>query len=141
MPDVVFALEIEDGWPPVAAECLPCSNDEEGLLIEAAPLFIKGVSVGDVIQVICEESGQVMDWSHISKSDHSTIWLMAFGNFSLDEPMTKLRANGCHTNNLSAYGIASVDVPASTSAAAVDEVLGSYSKDQLAIAYPSWRHD
>jgi hypothetical protein len=47
--ELVFALAPEEGWPPVATECLPCMRSGDGFRILVAPLFVKGVSVGDVI--------------------------------------------------------------------------------------------
>lgn len=44
-----FALEIDDGWPPVAVESLPLRVTREGHVVEAPPLFVKDLSVGDVI--------------------------------------------------------------------------------------------
>lgn len=140
MAKLTFALEIEDGWPPVAAEGLPCTPKDGGFIVESPPLFIKELSAGDVIRVISEENGQVTGWVHLSKSPHSTVWLMALNEFSLDEPLSQLRGKGCNTVGFQAYALAAVDVPTNVAASEIDEIFSGYSGDQLSIAYPSWRH-
>ena len=44
-----FILNVVDEWPPVAIEGVPCIQVEGGYRIETPPLFVKGLSVGDVI--------------------------------------------------------------------------------------------
>ena len=141
MDHLVFSLQIEDDWPPVAAECLPCSPDGAGFRVETAPLFVKELSAGDVVQVIREEGGQVHEWMHLFKSARSTVWLMPFGGLSLEQTLFKLRGKGCNTTSFSGGGLVAIDVPPSVTASELDALFVSYSDEQLAVAYPSWRHD
>src|SRR5687768_8106613 len=76
---LTFRLTVDDGWPPVAAECLPVVATDRGYSLETAPLFVKGLSVGDVIAVTELEQEQVWSWVHISESRHSTVWLLRTG--------------------------------------------------------------
>ena len=46
-----FPLDVEDDWPPVAIESLPFEAEDRGLRLLAPPLFVNGLSVGDVITV------------------------------------------------------------------------------------------
>jgi len=46
-----FRLKMDDDWPPVALEGVPCSQVPGGYRVEAPPLFVKGLSCGDIISV------------------------------------------------------------------------------------------
>jgi hypothetical protein len=52
---LMFELEVDDGWPPVAVESLPFKIKENGFLLLNPPLFIKGLSVGDDISVTIDD--------------------------------------------------------------------------------------
>lgn len=52
---LTFRLDVVDGWPPVAAEGIPCFHDGGAYRIRVPPLFVKGLSAGDVIEVLDED--------------------------------------------------------------------------------------
>ena len=137
---LTFRLAVEDGWPPVAAECLPVVSSAHGYRLETAPLFVRGLSVGDVIAVTELDQEQVWSWTHISVSRHSTVWLLRTGSIELDPILGKLRGIGCGVTGLEQFGAYALDVPPSVPAANLDEVLSSADPSRLAVAYPSWRH-
>jgi len=137
---LTFRLNVDDGWPPVAAECLPVIASEHGYCLESAPLFVKGLSVGDVITVTELDQEQVWSWTHVSASRHSTVWLLRTGKIELAPILEDLRTIGCVVAGLDQFGAYAVDVPPSVAAADLDEVLSSVDPSRLAIAYPSWRH-
>ncbi|WP_222566001.1 DUF4265 domain-containing protein [Novilysobacter antarcticus] len=138
---LTFSLHVEDDWPPVAAECLPVEEHLGGFRLLSPPLFVKRLSVGDVIRVEETINDQVVAWTVQSASQHSTIWAMAFGGFDLGPILSKARALGCHTATFSSGALAAVDVPPTVTAHQLDSMLTGYDEAELAVVYPSWRHE
>lgn len=140
---LTFALDVKDGWPPAGAECLPFHRDGGGFRLLVAPLFVRGLSVGDVIECeIDRVNGMVFEWSHLSKSGHSTFWLLRQDDEQvLLDGLEKLRALGCSTVLAPRVGMFSVDVPAAISIDAVDAVFQGLVDHGVAIACPSLRHE
>ena len=71
-----FHLEIEDEWPPVAIENLHFKLLNNGYELLTPPLFIKNLSVGDIIDVEIDDNRLVKSWRHVYHSGNSTIWLL-----------------------------------------------------------------
>lgn len=136
-----FQLEIEDKWPPVSVEGLPCTPLEDGFRVEAPPLFIKNLSVGDIISVSQGTEGNILSWSHLTKSGRTTIWLLRIAkSVNMEVILQQLRSLGCNTVQLPQYGCYSVDVPAECAIQDVDACLTQLDQSCVAIAYPSFRH-
>ena len=142
MVELSIILKVEDGWPPIAVECLPCTLVEEGARVEAAPLFVKDLSVGDVISVEQDFEGKVVAWEHVSKSNRTTIWLLrtAKSESDIDGILRALRSIKCNTVQLNEYGCYSIDVPESCPIEEVDALLAKLNQACVGIAYPSFRH-
>lgn len=139
--NLTFALEVDDGWPPVAVEVLPCEAVENGYRIDAAPLFVKGLSVNDVIRPEVDDSGRVLSWMHVEYSTRSTIWLLRIAETDrIAVVLKQLRGLGCNTVQLPNCGCYSIDVPGACAIHEVDRILSELDKDQVAVAYPSFRH-
>ena len=142
--ELQFVLTIEDGWPPVAIEGLPATPLEYGYRVEAAPLFVKGLSVGDIIYVTRNAEGNVSSWGHLKKSNRTTIWLLRVGKVNPDDIqriLQELRALKCKTVQLPQCGTYSIDVPAECPMEEVDACLEQLDKESVAVAYPSFRHN
>ena len=137
-----FPLDVQDGWPPAAVECLPFEPEDAGVRLLVAPLFVRGLSVGDVLQYKMDTvSRQVAEWRHVTKSDHSTFWLLASGDERvLLDGLEQLRSLGCSTVSAAQLGVFSVDVPGTVSMAAVDAILEILEGRGLPVACPSRRH-
>lgn len=106
----------------------------------AAPLFVRDLSVNDVIAVELAED-VVHSWSHLHRSGHTTIWVLRVGAAKqVDEVLSRLRELGCRTVQSEALGCSSVDVPGDVEMGVVDAQLGALDPDELAVAYPSFRH-
>lgn len=142
MTSLRFALDVEDGWPPVAAECLPFDRVEDGFLCQKAPVYVKELAVGDVIRPIIDDvNGMVFEWHPVRHSGHSTIWLLRLGSpDNVSEILEKLRALGCSTVELETLGSFSIDVPPQVSIGDVDQVLSLLDPDIVATAFPVFRH-
>ncbi len=138
---LVFPLEIHDGWPPAAVESLPFQKTPAGLQALVAPLFVKDLSVGDVIEADMGPDRQVESWRHIARSGHTTIWLLRQAQTDSIAPvLASLRQLGCTTVTLEEAGAYSVDVPESVPIQTVDAVLEQLDSDAVAVAFPSMRH-
>jgi hypothetical protein len=136
-----FSLEVEDEWPPVGSESLPFEKVSRGYKCLSVPLFVRELSVGDVIAINQDEDGFVNSWSHLQKSERSTIWLLRLQ----DDPPIKtclnaLRSLQCNTTGVDSFGCYAVDVPPSLPMSDVDGVLEMLDSDLVAIAFPSMRH-
>ncbi|WP_158290305.1 DUF4265 domain-containing protein [Ramlibacter sp. WS9] len=139
--NLTFALAVDDGWPPVAAEGLPCRPVADGFEVLVPPLFVKGLAVGDVIRVKSEVNGQVTEWETLRASANSTVWLMVQG-VDLRQELDELRALGCNTSSFPGGQVHSIDVPSSLAIEELESRLdGKYSEEQVALAYPVWRRE
>lgn len=135
-----FPLEEEDGWPPVSVECLPFRKVGDHYEVLDAPLFIKDMSVGDVLSVTLE-ADLVRAWRHVKRSDRSTFWLARLQAANqIDIVLGELRELGCNTVGAPALGTYAIDVPEAVEIGLVDNILDKLDREAVAIAYPSMRH-
>lgn len=136
-----FALNVEDDWPPVGSESLPFEELTYGYKCLAVPLFIKELSVGDIISVEFDKSGFIHSWQHLEKSCRSTVWLLRMHD---DPPISSclhsLRLLKCNTAGSEDLGCYAIDVPPSLTLMEVDNVLEILDTKLVAIAFPSLRH-
>lgn len=137
-----FPLEIEDGWPPVAVECLPFRRVPEGYVALVPPLFVKDLSVGDIIHVTCEPGGhRVLSWQHVARSASTTIWLLRMRRSeTIRTVLETLRGLSCNTGASEVLGVFAIEVPAAVPIEAVDRILAQLDLDAVAVAFPSMRH-
>ncbi|MGR9116094.1 MAG: DUF4265 domain-containing protein [Gammaproteobacteria bacterium] len=137
-----FLLDIDDDWPPVSLEGIPCTQVEDGYRVDVPPLFVKGLSVGDVIKVTQNTEGEVMSWEHVQKSDRTTIWLLRIAETQeIEKVLERLHKLKCKTVQLPQYGCYSIDVPAECPLQDIDACLASLDSSRVAVAYPSFRHE
>ncbi|MEZ6037649.1 MAG: DUF4265 domain-containing protein [Planctomycetota bacterium] len=137
-----FALDVIDGWPPVSVECLLVESVGDRHRLLSPPLFVKGLSVGDVLCCQVDPvNGLVFEWSIVERSGHSTFWLARLRDTEAIAPaLIALRVLGCHTVSADAVGVWSVDVPGDVPIEAVDAILDGLPELEVAIACPSSRH-
>lgn len=103
-------------------------------------LFIKEMSVGDLITIQRDSEGDVISWSHLVKSSRSTLWLMAYGDYSVEGVLDGLKRLGCNVEDLKQFRYFSIDVPEDCSLADLDQCLDGLDEENSALAYPSFRH-
>ncbi len=141
MKELLFTLDIDDDWPPISVEGVPCTQLAVGYQIDVAPLFVKDLSVGDVIAVVFDTDGNVSSWNHITQSNRSTIWLLRVAKTNdIESILKELRSFDCNTVQLPKLGSYSIDVPSECSIQVVDKCLAKLNESCVAIAYPSFRH-
>jgi hypothetical protein len=141
--NLYFQLEVDDGWPPVSVEVMSCEEEAGGYLVKSPPIFIKGISVGDVITANPDSEGRVWEWQHLSQSMHTTIWLARLeeeAQTDIDEIVEKLRGFDCRIAEIRTLGCYSVDVPPQCPIDRIDEVLDDVDAERIAVAFPSFRH-
>lgn len=138
-----FQLDVVDGWPPVAAEVMNCTMLNGDFQINSTPLFVKDLSVGDVISATPDDEDRVWEWEHLTKSDRTTIWfarLSTEAQDDIDAALGELKALGCAITSSQQLGRSAVDVPADCPIEEVDKCLASLQPDRVAIVFPSFRH-
>lgn len=108
--DLEFPLEVDDGWPPVAVECIPCAEEQGSWRVQVAPLFVKDLSVGDLLEATLDDR-RVTAWSHRERSAHTTIWLTRIADGADVTVLDELRALGCGVCTAEQLGMRSIDVP------------------------------
>ncbi len=143
MIELKFQLAEDNGWPPVAQEALWCMLIPAGYLVESIPLFVKGLSVGDVIDAAPDAEGRVWQWEQVDGSNRSTIWLArlsAAGNDAILTLLDDLQALNCTSTSASQLGCFAVDVPPECPIGEVDALLARLDPACVAVAYPSFRH-
>lgn len=142
MIELHFKLDIEDDWPPFAIEGVPCTYLKgNNYRIETPPLFIKNISVGDVVAVTFNAEQEVVTWVHIAKSNRTTIWLLRLRETTeINKILQELSLLNCKSVSLPQYGCYSIDVPAESKIDQVDACLAKLNVSHVAVAYPSFRH-
>jgi hypothetical protein len=108
-----------------------------------SPLFVRDLSVGDVIEATLDDDGhRVESWRHVSRSGRTTIWLLRMQpSVTINKVLEQLRGMGCNTVSLEDLGTYSVDVPESVPIEEVDAALAHLDADSVAVAFPSMRHE
>ncbi len=138
-----FPLTVEDGWPPVGLECLEVHRTALGYEVRSAPLFLRDVSVGDVLSFTFDSEGRVANFHHVARSKNTTVWLLRLDREKADlaPVLTELRSLGCDTVTLESLGCYAVSVPETTPIESVDSLLDRLDQDAVAVAFPAMRHE
>lgn len=136
-----FSLDVVDEWPPVAIEGILCIEVDDGYRIESPPLFIKGLSVGDVISIELDPADNVIAWQVLVYSSRTTVWILRTGpKDNISTVVRDLQAIDCKVVELPTLGCYSVDVPAEVCIDNVDACLAQLDTSSTAVAFPSFRH-
>jgi hypothetical protein len=143
---LLFQLhEDEEGWPPVAVEGLWCEPLDGLYRVQTCPLFVKGLSIGDLIEVQQDAQHEVAAFTVVQPSGNSTVWVI-FWVEPIDEPtLHQLRSAGCETiGPLGGWktALCSVNVPAEVSFGEVDAILQPLEESgRASAAHPLHRHN
>jgi Domain of unknown function (DUF4265) len=113
---VIFELDAEDGWPPVASERVWAYDvGDSRYVIDNVPWFVHDLAVGDLVRAVSPDSqSHPIFQRHLDRSDHVTIRLICFrdgplgGDLALAmEPFTRL---GVYAEGVAQYGMLALDV-------------------------------
>ena len=145
MVELLFQLQQdEDGWPPVAVEGLWCEAVGSLYRVQTCPLFVKGISVGDLIDVQCADEHEVEAFTVSKPSDNTTVWIIFLDPDVIEKSLQQLRSVGCNTTGpLEGWTtkLCSVDVPAGVEMSVVDAIVHPLEQmARVAVAFPSYRH-
>ena len=139
-----FELDVDGPWPPANRECLPVRRRGLGFEILVPPLFVKGLSVGDVVEAEISD-GVVVSWRHLHRSKRTTVWVARLSNeraMDAQVALRRLKDMGCAVVEMNALGISSLDVPEAVGIGCVDDILEPLvAAGAVAVAFPSMRHD
>jgi hypothetical protein len=138
---VVFALEIENGWPPVSGEGIWCERLNGNYKLVNAPFFIPGLAYGDIFAATPDEvNDNIFEFDIIEESGHSVIWVKYNNDVDRTGFMDSLKTLGCKVEVLSKFSLMAIDVPLKIDINALDPVLDLYEEQGFEYAFPVWRH-
>ena len=141
MQKLSFALEVEDGWPPVAIEHVWCEKSGAVYELVNAPFFIQGLAFRD--RFVAEPdpvNGCIFEFTVVEPSGHSLVWVLEHGRFELDEFKPELLELGCSVEGFPDFRLHAIDIPASVESRAVVEAMDRLKSLGFALAFPVWRH-
>lgn len=143
MENIIFPLNIENGWPPVATESMWCERAGGNYKLQSIPLFVRGLAWGDVIAATPDKQSRRIEHYEVRElSGHSVIWMLNPVKLDISEFITELQAMGCKVaTGLLGYHHYAIDVPPEADIAALDGMISVWDSLGLAFAYPAWRHE
>jgi len=142
MKELSFALEVEDGWPPVATEHLWCEDVEGGFVLRSVPFFVHGLAVGDRFAAELDPvNGCIFEFEMVRSSGHSLVRVLEPDGMNLEPYKHELLALGCTCEEFRSFGVNAFDVPAGVEAHAIGEIVDRIDDAGFPIAFPVWRHE
>ena len=137
-----FALDNDDGWPPVASEAVWCDLVGTAFQLKNAPFFIKSLAVNDVFTA--EEdpvNGHIFEFKLLDPSAHSLVWVLNNTQANIDPFLAQLRELGCSTEGLASFSLYAIDVPPHVPDADLTSLLDSCESAGFSLAFPVWRRE
>jgi len=142
MEKVSFALDVEDGWPPVAVEHMWCEKSDAVYELQNAPFFLHGLAVGDKFMAEPDSvNGCIFDFTVVGTSGHSLVWVIDKADLQLEKYKPELLSLGCSIEGFPAFKLHAIDVPASVSTESASAVMDRLAALGFNLAYPVWRHE
>lgn len=139
---VAFALDIEDGWPPVTREHVWCERTGSTYTMKNVPFFIAGLALGDVFRAERDPVNDcIFEFEVVWPSGHSVVWVMNNDGLDFSRPKKRLAEIGCESESFPQFSLFSVDVPADVGRAEINALVDSLEADGFALAFPVWRHE
>lgn len=142
MEKVLFALDIDGDWPPVASEGVWCERTGTDYKLINAPFFIKGLAYGDTFKAELDPVNEhVFDFEIVEESGHSLVWMLNNSDLDVTLLRSQILALGCSLEELEQFSLFSIDVPPSVDKLAINDVIDSAEEAGFDFAFPVWRHD
>ena len=139
---VIFALDIEDGWPPVSSEGVWCERENKKYKIVNAPFFIKDLAYGDIFEAEHDDvSEHIFEFKVLEESGHSLVWVLNNIDLDLTRFKEKLIELGCDFEGFQRFSLYSIDVPPSVDKEKINKLIDEYEEQGLDFAFPVWRHE
>lgn len=126
---VLFELEVDDGWPPVSGERVwvkPLGSDL--YVVDSAPWFVRDIAVGDTIRAVADDEESVPVFQELmERSEHVTIQLVCFRSGPLDGDVERalevFARLGVEGEGLEQFGMLALDIKPTDPLAEVYAVL------------------
>ena len=142
MEKVAFALDVKDGWPPVAVEHVWCERTDGVYQLKNAPFFVEGLAHGDKFTAEPDSvNGCIFEFTVVESSGHSLVWVLELDRHLLGSFKQELLTLGCSIEGFPKFGLHSVDVPAAVDAKALNKSIVGMEASGLSLAFPIWRHE
>ncbi len=139
---LLFALDVEDDWPPISSEAVWCEPVGSNFRLRNAPFFIKGLAVDDLFSAQPDPvNGHIFAYKVIEPSKNSLLWLMNNTDQAIDSLLDRFRSIGCSTEGLERFSLYSIDVPGTVAEELLSELLAQAEASGLDLAFPVWRHN
>ena len=107
-----FALQVDDGWPPIATESAWAERLEGNhLKVSNVPFFAVGVSCGDVVEAERNADGGWQFARVATPGGHSTVRLLVPDKDGLQDIVDELVDLGCAFEGTYIEQMVAVDVP------------------------------
>lgn len=141
MEEVAFALDVDDGWPPVATEHVWCEKTGSIYQLKNAPFFIKGLALGDKFSAVPDAvNGCIFEFTTVELSGHSLVWISVQGGLDLEPYKDELAHLGLGIEVFPQFKLYAIDVPESVDRHAVNTMMDMLQELGFAMAFPVWRH-
>lgn len=139
---VLFALDIEDGWPPVGAEGVWVENVEGNYQLKNIPFFIPNLALDDVFQAELDPVNEhIFEYEIIKRSGNSVAWLMNNQRIDIGDFIQKIKSLGCEYESFPKFSLGSINVPESVDIDQLDKVIDEYEALGLDFAFPVWHFE
>ncbi|MFC4701530.1 DUF4265 domain-containing protein [Glaciecola siphonariae] len=142
MEKVVFALEIEDGWPPLGAEGVWCKKIGEHYQLDNIPFFIQGLAVGDLFSACPDPVNKhIFEFEVLKESGHSVISILNNIDLDLEGFLGSVKALGCSFEQFKQYSLTVIDAPPDIEIDRLNKLIDQYEDLGIDFAFPVWRFE
>jgi hypothetical protein len=141
MEKLAFALDVADGWPPVATEHVWCVKANGRYRLKSSPFFIKGLACDDWFSAEPDAvNGRIFNYTLVESSGHSLVWISDAAGPDFESYRDELLDLDLGVEHLPQFRHYAVDVPESANPKAVNELMDRLQEAGFAMAFPVWRH-
>jgi hypothetical protein len=142
MEKIMFALDVEDGWPPVSSEGAWCERVDNLYKFRNVPFFISGLAFNDIFSAERDPvNDHIFEFEVVEKSGHSVVWLMNNADIDISEFKEGILKLGCSFESFPRFSLGAIDVPPNVDLNPFDRLIDEYEERGLAFAFPVWRAD
>lgn len=141
MNKLLFALKVEDDWPPVASEGVWCEVVNNNYMLKSVPFFINGLAFGDIFTAHLDvNSNHIFDFNVVEESGRSLLWILNNTNISFVEIKNHFLALECNVEEIEHFSMYAVDIPVNVNIEKLDKLIDFADELGFALAFPVWRH-
>lgn len=138
---IAFLLEQIEEWPPVSVEHLWLKGGGATRTLESIPFFVKGISLGDEIDIERNDVGEVVKYTVSKKSDNTTIWFFSPQISDFERVANVLEQDAILFEGLEEFSMLAISLPPEKPLAQWDTIFSTQARSEDATnAFPSLRH-